>query len=264
MHWGEEHLTGHHENVATPEDPATSKLNESVYAFLPRTIVGSWLSARNLEKERLRKEGKTEWTLSNRMLWNTILPMGMAAAIAKITKGGWRAVLAFYIQGVCAASMLEVVNYLEHYGLQRDKLPDGKYEPVNPTHSWNSPHRISNSLLVKLQRHSDHHTYSMRPYHLLRNFKESPQLPSGYPGMYILSLFPPAFFWIMNPLVKAHKENKERLMESPDEPFSKSKELIKAEKSAYNKMLVFNVSALLGGGYLLRKWTIHLLQSHTH
>lgn len=163
MHWAEEHITGHHETVATPNDPATSELNESVYSFLPKTIFHSFLSANRLEQQRLRKKDEARATrkgiayearkglwkyarVDNRMLWNSVLPFVWAKVIARITRGGWAAVGLFYAQGVLSSLMLEVINYIEHYGLQREKLPDGTYEPVDPTHSWNSPHRISNAL----------------------------------------------------------------------------------------------------------------------
>merc|ERR1712232_546806 len=100
-----------------------------------------------------------------------------------------------------------MVNYIEHYGLARKKLEDGNYEPVNPTHSWNSAHWFSNTLLFKLQRHSDHHTFPQRPFQLLRNFEESPQLPTGYLGMLALACFPPVFFKIMDPVADCHNRS---------------------------------------------------------
>lgn len=258
MHWGEEHLTGHHENVATPEDPATSKFGQSVYEFLPQTYIGSFISSNKLEQDRLAskdaKDGVPErkgiWKYlryDNRIIYHIVIPMVWAKLIAKVTGNGWKAVGVFYLQAFFSASMLEVINYVEHYGLLREKLPNGKYEPVDPTHSWNSPHRISNALLFKLQRHSDHHTYAMRPYQLLRNFKESPQLPTGYPGMFVLALVPPAYFWVMDPLVKAHNENKDRLIKEAiannqsDYQFEKSEDLIAAEKLAKSRLTKFIV-----------------------
>ncbi|GBG31475.1 Hypothetical Protein FCC1311_076992 [Hondaea fermentalgiana] len=208
VHWGFEHTDGHHKNVATPEDPATSRLNESVYAFLPRTFIGSWISAWRIEQKRLSAEGSRS-VLQNRMVWSAVLPFLWAVFIARRSGGSVpRALGYFYLQCLGAASLLEVVNYLEHYGLRREKLPDGSYERVNPTHSWNAPHRISNTFLYKLQRHSDHHTFEKRPYHLLRNFQESPQLPSGYPGLITLAFFPPLFRAVMNPLVEANNARK--------------------------------------------------------
>ena len=204
MHWGQEHLDGHHDVVATPEDAATSRLDESVYAFLPRTVVGAYRSAWNLEMQRIEREGGSK-LVNNRMIAYALAPLAWGALLAKATGGGAKALGMFYAQGAAAALILEMVNYIEHYGLLRDKLEDGSYEPVQPVHSWNAPQRLSNSFLFKLQRHSDHHTYASRPYHLLRVFDESPQMPSGYTGMLPLALFPPIWRWIMNPLVRASK-----------------------------------------------------------
>lgn len=135
MHWGEEHLTGHHEKVATREDPATSRLNESFYQFIPRTLFGSYKSAWDLEQKRLKKINASS-IFQNRMLWNAIIPLLLGSAYsfiaAKRTKGGksvfFKILAMFYIQGIGSAMFLEAVNYVEHYGLERDKLPDGSYE----------------------------------------------------------------------------------------------------------------------------------------
>jgi len=237
VHWGFEHTEGHHKNVATPEDPATSRLNENVYAFLPRTFVGSWLSALRLERERLKGEAGITSIYKNRMVWSTLLPFFWAIIIARTSGGSIpKALKYFYLQGLGAASLLEVVNYIEHYGLRREKLPDDSYEKVNPRHSWNAPHRLSNTFLYKLQRHSDHHTFERRPYHLLRNFQESPQLPSGYPGLITLAFFPALFRAIMNPLVKA---NENRSLEGGEEQWQI------ASESARKKMAVYSAGFLV-------------------
>lgn len=255
LHWGEEHLTGHHKNVATPQDPASSRFNESFYQFFPRTLIGSFRSAYSIEMQRLLekdiKNGVSPdakfMRVDNRMFWNVVSPFIYFSIIAKVTGGGIKAVAGLYFQSLIAAWMLEVINYIEHYGLSRQKLPSGEYEQVDPTHSWNSPDRVSNAILFKLQRHSDHHTFSKRPYQLLRNFKESPQLPTGYPGMFILALCPPAFFWVMNPLVKAHEANKKRLLDTVKDgknsyTFSKSEEFKQIESQAKNKVILFLVT----------------------
>lgn len=221
VHWGEEHLSGHHELVATPLDPATSRLNESLFAFLPRCVVGSWRSSCNLERRRLEAEGKSFWgsPFSNRIFQGVGASFLWSLVLAKLAKT-WKAVPIFFAQGALAASLLEVINYVEHYGLER-KVVSGRaentdhtgdregesvvYEPVNPTHSWNAPNKLTNYAVFKLQRHSDHHTFASRPYEILRNFVESPQMPTGYAGMFILSFFPPVFRWILNDLLAAHK-----------------------------------------------------------
>lgn len=152
---------------------------------------------------RVRENEKSRFLeRQNRFIWYTLSPMALSLGYAKFANS-YKAIPWFYAQAAMGTALLEVVNYVEHYGLSRSKLQDGSYEPVNPMHSWNAPHTFSNAALFKLERHSDHHTYPMRPYQLLRNFKESPQLPTGYLGMISLAMFPPAFYWVMNPLVKA-------------------------------------------------------------
>ena len=104
------------------------------------------------------------------------------------------------IQAVLGFSLLEVVNYLEHYGLRRQKKEDGRYERCLPEHSWNSNNVASNVLLYHLQRHSDHHANPTRRYQALRHFKEAPQLPTGYAGMIVLAWFPPLWRRVMDPI----------------------------------------------------------------
>lgn len=138
LHWGTEHLHGHHKHVATPEDPATARLNQSVYEFLPQTYLGSWKSSYALEMNRL-KLAKEHNPLKNRVLWYIAGPALYSFTIGKLfTKDTKRAMFFFYVQGAAAATLLEFVNYLEHYGLKRKKLDDGTYEPVNPTVRWKS------------------------------------------------------------------------------------------------------------------------------
>eukprot|EP01065_Artemidia_motanka_P051075 TRINITY_DN8891_c0_g1_i1.p1 TRINITY_DN8891_c0_g1~~TRINITY_DN8891_c0_g1_i1.p1 ORF type:complete len:512 (+),score=135.97 TRINITY_DN8891_c0_g1_i1:90-1538(+) len=209
VHWSEEHLVGHHKNVATPEDPATARFGQSIYAFLPQTVVGTLKSAWGIEHDRLG--GGPLWWLTpkNKVLSGFGYSLGWVACMSAILKQPFKKVLGYFtLQAVVGAGLLEWVNYIEHYGLERKKGEDGKYEPVDPTHSWNSPHRMSNTLLLKLQRHSDHHSFAARPYEVLRNFKESPQLPTGYAGMLPLAAFPPLFRWVMDPLVVANREGK--------------------------------------------------------
>jgi alkane 1-monooxygenase len=204
VHFGSEHLSGHHEHVATPKDPATARKGENVYQFIPRTVIGSFLSACEIERERLHGQW---WRVDNRILQGVLAPFLWSLILYKFS-GSKRAIPIFYASGLISASLLEVVNYMEHYGLERrlESTSDNveKYEVVDPRHSWNSPLWLSNTVLFKLQRHSDHHAFASRPYEILRNFVESPQLPTGYIGMFVLSLVPPLFFQVMDPLVKAH------------------------------------------------------------
>ena len=203
MHFFIEHNKGHHVNVATPKDPATSRKNQTFYAFWVQTVFGSWRSAWKIEKNRLQRRGKKVWSASNAMIWYVVLPLSFFATLTAIFSWGtgtiiWAVPVFLVLQGVLAFSTLEAVNYVEHYGILRREVAPGRYEKVNPLHSWNSNHRISNFFLFQLQRHSDHHAHASRPYQVLRHFDESPQLPSGYPTMILMSLVPPLWFKVMN------------------------------------------------------------------
>ena len=201
-HFFVEHNRGHHVRVATPEDPASSRLGESFWAFLPRTVRGSLASAWEIEKRRLRRKGMPALSLENDAInaWAmTIALYGILLAIFGLSILPW-----LLLQAVVGFSLLEVVNYLEHYGLARQKLPDGRYEPCAPRHSWNSNNIVSNVLLYHLQRHSDHHAYPSRRYQALRSFDEAPELPSGYGTMAVIALVTPLWRRIMDPRVIAH------------------------------------------------------------
>ncbi|MAM00501.1 MAG: alkane 1-monooxygenase [Alteromonadaceae bacterium] len=201
-HFFIEHNKGHHVNVATPDDPASSKMGESFWAFLPRTVVGSARSAWNIEKKRLNRLDKSVWSLENENLqaWGmTLVFFGVLTVWL-----GWPALVFLVIQAAYGASLLEVVNYLEHYGLLRKKLPSGRYERCQPRHSWNSNHIVTNLFLYQLQRHSDHHAHPTRRFQALRHFEDSPQLPSGYASLLLLAYFPPLWRKVMDPRVVAH------------------------------------------------------------
>lgn len=201
-HFFVEHNRGHHVRVATPEDPASSRFGETFWEFLPRTVIGSVKSAWHIEKERLARRGLPVWHWQNENLqgWaiSVLLWGGLLATFGMI-------VLPFLlIQGIYGFSLLEVVNYLEHYGLCRQKNAEGRYERCQPHHSWNSNRIVTNLFLYQLQRHSDHHAYPTRSFQSLRHFDTSPQLPSGYASMIMLAYFPPLWFKVMNPRVVAH------------------------------------------------------------
>ncbi len=202
-HFFIEHVRGHHVHVATPKDPATSRLGESLYHFLPRTIVGSFRSALHIERKRLSRQGYPRYHLNNQFWW--IIGMPLVLAMALFCYGGWRALLFFILQSLTAIFLLEVINYIEHYGLERKKLANGSYEKVSAQHSWNASHWLSNMILFQLQRHSDHHVHGARPYQLLRHIDSSPQLPSGYLGMLILALFPPLWRKVMDKRVLIYR-----------------------------------------------------------
>lgn len=201
-HFYVEHNRGHHVRVATAEDPASARYGESFWAFLPRTVTGSIRSAWRLEKARLERLGQSPWTWRNEVLhaWAmTVVVWGIAIAMAG------KVVIPFLvIQAVYGASLLEVVNYVEHYGLGRRKLPSGRYERCTPQHSWNSNHVVTNLFLYQLQRHADHHANPTRSYQALRHFDDSPQLPAGYATMILFAYVPPLWYRVMNPRVVAH------------------------------------------------------------
>ncbi|PRF97982.1 alkane 1-monooxygenase [Burkholderia multivorans] len=201
-HFFVEHNRGHHVRVATAEDPASARYGESFWAFLPRTVVGSVRSAWRLERTRLARLGRSPWTWRNEVLhaWAmTLVVWGIAIAI-----GGVVVIPFLVIQAVYGASLLEVVNYVEHYGLGRRRLPNGRYERCTPQHSWNSNHVVTNLFLYQLQRHADHHANPTRSYQALRHFDDAPQLPAGYATMILLAYVPPLWYRVMNPRVVAH------------------------------------------------------------
>lgn len=201
-HFYVEHNRGHHTRVATPEDPASSRLGESFWAFWPRTVVGSLRSAWQLERSRLQRHGLGPWHWRNDALQAWALS---AALFAGLTLAFGPQILGFLaVQAVFGFSLLEVVNYLEHYGLRRQPDADGKPERCTPQHSWNSNHLASNLLLYHLERHSDHHAWPARRYQCLRHFDQAPQLPSGYGGMLVLALVPPVWRAVMDRRVLAH------------------------------------------------------------
>lgn len=202
MHFATEHVFGHHAKVATPEDPASARRGESLYAFLPRSVVGSWRSAWAIEKAWLARKGQGPWHWRNPMVWALVVPVAVAGALAALW--GPKAALAYALQAVVGFGLLEAVNYLEHYGLSREpKGEGGRYEAVGIHHSWSSARRLTNAFLINLQRHSDHHVWGAKPYHELLHLPEAPQLPTGYAGMILLALVPPLYFRVMDPLAEA-------------------------------------------------------------
>jgi alkane 1-monooxygenase len=201
-HFYIEHNRGHHVRVATPEDPASSKMGENIWRFLPRTMGGSLKSAWRLEKKRFGRRRQSHWTIKNDVLnaWAMTIVL-------------WGALMAFFgvgifpylvIQALVGIWLLESVNFLEHYGMRRQKLESGRFERVNPSHSWNSNNIGTNVLLYHLQRHSDHHANPTRRYQALRDYPEAPVLPTGYAGMIVLTWVPAVWRSVMDPRVVAH------------------------------------------------------------
>ncbi len=205
-HFCIEHVYGHHIHVATPKDPATSRYNENIFVFLPRTIIGSFVSAWSIQKSMMNRRGLSVWHYSN-PFWRYFVMYGIFVSVA-YALAGVMGILLFCFQAVVAFVLLEIINYVEHYGLVRKKLENGRYEHVQPFHSWNASHRMTNYFLINLQRHSDHHKHPQRRFPVLQHYEESeaPQLPLGYPTMVLISLIPPLWFYIMNPKVDAWKQ----------------------------------------------------------
>lgn len=202
MHFFIEHNRGHHLHVATEEDPASSRYGENIYSFYFRTISGGWLSAWKLEGKRLTKLGKGFWSFENEMLQFQTIQLFLMLGIGLIF--GWKVLIGFFFGAFIGVMLLETVNYIEHYGLSRKK--QGKrYERTLPIHSWNSNHPLGRLLLLELSRHSDHHFIANRKYQVLRHFDESPQMPTGYPGMMLLALIPPIWFKVMHARIAHYK-----------------------------------------------------------
>jgi alkane 1-monooxygenase len=201
-HFYIEHNRGHHVRVATPEDPASSRLGESFWRFLPRSVAGSLRSAWRLERKRFARRNQSVWTIRNDVLNAWLMSVVLWAAL--VLAFGPSIMPFLLIQAVFGFSLLEVVNYIEHYGLGRRREPTGRYERVAPRHSWNSNNVATNLLLFHLQRHSDHHANPTRRYQALRHFDESPQMPAGYAAMVTLAYFPPLWRRIMDKRVLAH------------------------------------------------------------
>ena len=204
-HFYIEHNRGHHVRVATPEDPASSRMGETFYRFWPRTVLGSLRSAWELEAKRYRRKGTHPFHLGNDVLNAWVMSAVLWAALVAWLGVGILPYLV--VQAVVGFSLLEVVNYLEHYGMLRQKVGrTGKerYERVLPQHSWNSNNIATNVLLYHLQRHSDHHANPTRRYQTLRDFEESPVLPTGYAGMIVLAAVPPLWRRVMDERVLRH------------------------------------------------------------
>ena len=199
MHFAIEHVYGHHKHVGTDEDAATARKGESFYRFLVRSVPDQYRSAWEIERKRLQKKKKRFWSFSNEMLGFQVTQLAWMGLIFGLM--GPVALVLYVASCVLAFSLLEAVNYLEHYGLEREKDERDRYEKVDHHHSWNSDHVVSRMFLFELSRHSDHHMVASRHYQVLRSLDDSPQLPTGYPGMILLAMIPPLWFRVMNPLV---------------------------------------------------------------
>jgi alkane 1-monooxygenase len=206
MHFFTEHNKGHHKRVATPEDPSSARYGEPVYLFYFRTIIFSYISAWHIANGEMKKKEKPVLSFHNEMVQFTFIQLAFVGIIVYFF--GWLVTLYFIAAAAIGALLLETVNYIEHYGLQRKVTGTGMYERAMPEHSWNSNHVIGRIMLFELSRHSDHHYLASRKYQILRHHDHSPQMPTGYPGMMILSLIPPLWFYIMNKRIKNLQKGK--------------------------------------------------------
>jgi len=200
-HFCIEHNLGHHRDVSTPEDPASSRMGESIYRFMLREIPGAAKRGWSAEAKRLEKRGKSSWSVDNHILQSYSMTLVFQGGLIAVF--GWILLPFFLIHNFMAWFQLTSANYIEHYGLLREKKPNGKYERCQPHHSWNANHIFSNLILFQLERHSDHHANPARSYQSLRSFKDLPELPSGYFGMYALAYFPTLWFKVMDKRVMA-------------------------------------------------------------
>lgn len=199
MHFYIEHNFGHHNNVATPKDPATAKFNQTVYSFWFTSVIGQYISAWRLQLQLLKIKNLRFFSFKNDMLYYTIFELAYLFVIYSFF--GLYGLFLAVIIGVLSFLFLETINYIEHYGLLREKLPSGRYERVQSHHSWNSNHFIGRIVLYELTRHSDHHFKASKKYQILENKRESPQLPYGYPTSILLALVPWLWFSLVNPLL---------------------------------------------------------------
>ena len=199
MHFYIEHNFGHHLNAATREDPATARFNQSVYAFWFTSVFRQYFGAWRIQLRLLKGEGRSFWSYRNDMFWGGLSEVIYLLLILLFL--GWPSVVFAVSIALISVLLLETINYVEHYGLLRDKTGSGRYERVKTIHSWNSNHVMGRIMLYELTRHSDHHYRASKKYQVLDHHEESPQMPFGYPTSIVLSLFPPLWFYIMNPLI---------------------------------------------------------------
>ncbi|MFT7108918.1 MAG: alkane 1-monooxygenase [Psychrobacter glaciei] len=208
-----EHLYGHHVHVSTPMDASSSRYNQGLYAFLPHAYIHNFLNAWTLQRAKLTKQGLSFFSIKNELIWYYLFSVSisllMGVFFELLGAEFWMGVAFFFLQSFVAFTLLEIINYIEHYGLHRRQLDNGKYERVTPEHSWNSNFFLTNMFLFQLQRHSDHHAYAARRYQVLRHYDSSPQLPFGYPTMFVIALIPPLWKALMNPRVEAYYKDDE-------------------------------------------------------
>jgi alkane 1-monooxygenase len=209
-HFCVEHVLGHHKHVSTPVDPASSHLGDTLYGYLPRTLLGGLRSAWRIEDKRRRQAGLPWWSWKNRQ-FRYGLTLALVYVVIAATVGVMGVVF-FAGQSLVAMCLLETINYIEHYGLARREIRPGVYERTMPWHSWNASQRLTNWFLFHLQRHADHHHIASRPFYALRHIDDSPQLPAGYATMVLLATVPPLWRLVMDHRVIAWTE-RQRVLE---------------------------------------------------
>jgi alkane 1-monooxygenase len=200
-HFCIEHNRGHHRDVATPEDPASARMGESIYRFVWREIPGAFRRGWAVESERLQRLGKSPWSLHNDILQSFAISLVLQGGL--LLAFGWVMLPFLAVHNVWAWFQLTSANYIEHYGLLRQREANGRYERCQPHHSWNANYIFSNIVLFHLERHSDHHANPTRRYQSLRNFADIPELPNGYYGMYLLAYIPWLWYRVMDPRLLA-------------------------------------------------------------
>ena len=206
MHFFIEHNRGHHKHVGTPNDPSSARKNEPIYRFYLRTFVFTYLSAWKISNALCVKKGYSKLSIHNEMLRAQIWQLGLVLLVFIFF--GYVTVIYFLLAALIGATLLETVNYIEHYGLQRKLTSSGNFERVMPHHSWNSNHPIGRVMLFELTRHSDHHFQASKKYQTLTHHEEAPQLPTGYPGSMLLALVPPLWFKVMNKRIPMQLQGK--------------------------------------------------------
>ena len=197
-----DHNRGHHLHVGTPQDPATARRDETLYWFWCRVIVQVTQSAWRIERQRLAKLNKSPWSVGNAWLRYFAYELTYLAIVWWLT--GWFGVLISLAIAIHSILILETIDYIEHYGLTRSEVSPGKYERVQPKHSWNSNHLLGRAFLYELTRHSDHHAVASRKYQILRHHEPSPELPFGYPASMLLATIPPLWFRMIHARLDAH------------------------------------------------------------
>jgi alkane 1-monooxygenase len=200
-HFRIEHNYGHHVMVSTPEDSASARMGESVYRFALREIPGGIARAWRIETRRLRRKGKSPWSFDNQIVRSWTLTVALQLLL--LLSFGWVMIPFLVLHNLFAWWQLTSANYVEHYGLLRERTASGVYQSCEPWHSWNANHIATNLLLFHLERHSDHHAHPDRRYQSLRHFEDLPQLPAGYSAMFLVAYVPPLWFRIMDPRLMA-------------------------------------------------------------